>query len=322
MEDLTPPDHLALSARSLIQRMESGLIGQRELVERLVICLLTGGHVLIEGPPGLAKTRSVRRLSDAVEGSFARIQCTPDLMPSDVTGTQVWRQDSGEMSFLPGPIFHSLVLVDEVNRAPPKVQSALLEAMAEGQVTSGGTAHPLPRPFMVVATQNPLEQEGTFPLPEAQLDRFLFHVLLDLPDEETEMAILDLVEGELRAQAETAPPTLDLRTLDVIKESVLNVHLSPALRRYIVALVMATRHGKAAEGRVRHAVSPRGTLSLAAAARARAWLRGRDYAVPEDVQALAADVLCHRMVPTWRAQADGVTARSIMDDILSTVAPL
>ncbi|EBA06553.1 AAA family ATPase [Sagittula stellata] len=325
MEDQAPGGSLTEAAQRLTQRMEAGLIGQSALVERLVICLLTGGHVLIEGPPGLAKTRSVRRLSDAVEGSFARIQCTPDLMPSDVTGTQAWRQESGQMVFLPGPVFHSLVLVDEINRAPPKVQSALLEAMAEGQVTSGGLSRALPEPFMVVATQNPLEQEGTFPLPEAQLDRFLFHVLLDLPDEATELAILDLVEGELRAPAGQAVSCLDTAKLAAMKAEVVQVHLSPALRRYIVGLVMATRtgvDGLSVTDRIQHAVSPRGTLSLAAAARARAWLNGRDYAVPEDVEALAPDVLCHRMAPTWRARAAGETSRGIMTEILSTVEPL
>ena len=312
-------------ARALAERMEAGLIGHRALVERLMIALLTGGHVLIEGAPGLAKTRSVRRLADGIEGSFARIQCTPDLMPSDVTGTQIYRQDSGRIEFLPGPVFHNLVLVDEINRAPPKVQSALLEAMGEGQVTSGGTTRRLPDPFMVVATQNPLEQEGTFPLPEAQLDRFLMHILLELPGEEDEMAILDLVEGELRAHAGRDAPMLDHAALAAMQEEVLQVHLSPALRRYIVALVMATR--RPAEGldvtsRIRHAVSPRGTLALASAVRARAWLHGRDFAVPEDAAALAPDVLCHRMAPTWRAQAAGDTARTIFAEVLTAVVPL
>ncbi|MFZ5962506.1 AAA family ATPase [Thalassococcus sp. BH17M4-6] len=310
---------------ALAARMEAGLVGHAALVERLMIALLTGGHVLIEGAPGLAKTRSVRRLADGVEGSFARIQCTPDLMPSDVTGTQVFRQDTGRMEFLPGPVFHNLVLVDEINRAPPKVQSALLEAMGEGQVTAGGETRRLPDPFMVVATQNPLEQEGTFPLPEAQLDRFLMHVLLDLPGEEDELAILDLVESELRAHAGAEEPVLDHALLAEMKEQVLQVHLSPALRRYIVALVMATRRGTGVVdvvGRIGHAVSPRGTLALAGAARARAWLQGRDYAVPEDVAALAPDILCHRMAPTWRAQAAGDTARTILAEVLAAVRPL
>ncbi|QHQ37345.1 AAA domain-containing protein [Algicella marina] len=318
-------DNCAATAMALASRMEAGLVGHKALVERLMIALLTGGHVLIEGAPGLAKTRSVRRLADGVEGSFARIQCTPDLMPSDVTGTQVYRQDSGVMDFLPGPVFHNLVLVDEINRAPPKVQSALLEAMGEGQVTAGGETRGLPEPFMVVATQNPLEQEGTFPLPEAQLDRFLIHVVLDLPDEAAEMEILDLVESELRTHFSPEAHALDHASLAEMKEQVLQVHLSPALKKYMVELVMATRRGT--EGldvtdRIRHAVSPRGTLALAATARARAWLHGRDYAVPEDVAALAPDVLCHRMAPTWRAQAAGETARTIFADILSGVEAL
>ncbi len=327
MEDAArhPDEGRTGPAGELVARMKAGLVGQSVLVERLMIALLTGGHVLIEGAPGLAKTRSVRRLADGIACSFARIQCTPDLMPSDITGMQVWRPESGRMDFVPGPIFHSLVLVDEINRAPPKVQSALLEAMGEGQVTSGGATRTLADPFMVVATQNPLEQEGTFPLPEAQLDRFLMHVVLDLPTEEDEMAILDLVEGERRSPAAPGRPSLDRATLAEMKAAVLQVHLSPALRRYVVALVMATRRdsgGIDVAGRLRHAVSPRGTLALAAAARARAWLHGRSYAVPEDVAALAPDVLCHRMAPTWRARAAGETARTIFAEILDAVAPL
>ncbi|WP_167644749.1 AAA family ATPase [Mameliella alba] len=323
MEDIAAV--AAAPAKALAAQMEAGLVGHAALVERLMIALLTGGHVLIEGAPGLAKTRSVRRLADGVEGSFARIQCTPDLMPSDVTGTQVYRQDSGQMAFLPGPVFHNLVLVDEINRAPPKVQSALLEAMGESQVTAGGETRSLPDPFMVVATQNPLEQEGTFPLPEAQLDRFLMHVMLDLPGEADELAILDLVETERRAHVGPQAATLDHDALAAMKEEVLQVHLSPALRNYMVALVMATRRQTEAidvTDRIRHAVSPRGTLALASAARARAWLHGRDYAVPEDVMALAPDVLCHRMAPTWRAQAAGETSRTIFAEILAAVAPL
>ncbi len=327
MEDITDSTTIVQTdpAAMLAARMEAGLVGHAVLVERLMIALLTGGHVLIEGAPGLAKTRSVRRLAEGVEGSFARIQCTPDLMPSDVTGTQIYRQDSGAMEFLPGPVFHNLVLVDEINRAPPKVQSALLEAMGEGQVTAGGRTRPLPDPFMVIATQNPLEQEGTFPLPEAQLDRFLMHVFLDLPDEAAEMKILDLVETELRTHAGREASTLDHATLAAMQEDVLQVHLSPALKHYMVALVMATRGANDAidlTDRIRHAVSPRGTLALASSARARAWLQGRDYAVPEDIAALAPDVLCHRMAPTWRAQAEGHTSRTILAEILSAVPPL
>ena len=279
----------------------------------------------IEGPPGLAKTRAVRHLAEGVEGSFARIQCTPDLMPADLTGTQVYRQEQRDMGFLRGPVFHSLVLVDEINRAPPKVQSALLEAMAERQVTAGGVTHPLPEPFMVVATQNSLEHEGTFPLPEAQLDRFLLHVLVALPDAEEELAILDLVERETAEPPSPTAKHLSLEALRVMKRAVADVHLSPALRDYIVGLVMATRKPDARttiRQRIEHPVSPRGSLALAATARARAFLRGRDYALPEDVAALAPDVLAHRLVLTWRAIADGETARGVVADILEAVQPL
>ncbi len=314
---------LAEPARRLMAEIEAGLIGRAPLVERLVIALLTGGHVLIEGAPGLAKTRAVRRLSAGIEGSFARIQCTPDLMPADVTGTQVFRPADGRMEFLPGPVFNTLVLVDEINRAPPKVQSALLEAMGERQVTAGGKTRPLPSDFLVVATQNPLEHEGTFPLPEAQLDRFLFHVDVEMPDAETEMRILDLVEGETQGEAAPVTTRLSEAAIERMRRAVASVHLSPAVKHYIVQLVMMTRGGDGGIGaRVEYPVSPRGTLSLAAAARGRAFLAGRDYVLPEDVAELAPDILAHRLVPTWRARADGDSARAIVADTLNAVAPL
>jgi len=300
--------------------LAAGLIGHEGLVERLMIALLTGGHVLLEGAPGLAKTRAVKRLSDAVEGSFARIQCTPDLMPSDLTGTPVFRPQDGAFEFVHGPIFHNLVLVDEINRAPPKVQSALLEAMAEGQVTVGGDTHQLPDPFLVVATQNPIEHDGTFPLPEAQLDRFLMHVLLDLPGIEAERRILDLVEGEVASGVETVKP-ISAAALAEARQKVREVHLSPELRDYIVRLVTATRAGALA-AEIEHAVSPRGSLALAAAARARAHLQGRDFAMPEDVAEIAIDALAHRMVLSWRAVADGRKARDVVADILHEIEPL
>lgn len=299
----------------LSDRLAAGLIGHGPLIEALLIGLLAGGHVLVEGAPGLAKTRAVRALAGGLAGSFARIQCTPDLLPSDLTGTVVLRPDRSGFDFAPGPVFHNLVLVDEINRAPPKVQSALLEAMAEGQVTTSGTTRPLPDPFLVVATQNPIEHEGTFPLPEAQLDRFLLHVLLVLPDAATERAILDLVEAETAAPVAGAAP-LDHATLAAARAEVAQIHLAEPLRDYIVRLVMATRDGPRA-GAIAHAVSPRGTLALAAAARARAWLRGRDHALPEDVQALAAEALAHRLVPDWAARAEGQDARRLIAAILA-----
>ena len=313
-------------ALKVLQRaVEAGLIGRTSLVERLLIALLTGGHLLIEGPPGLAKTRAIKRLADGLESSFSRIQCTPDLMPADLTGTQVFRPERGVFEFVEGPVFHSLVLVDEINRAPPKVQSALLEAMAESQVTAGGTTYRLPDPFMVVATQNSIEHEGTFPLPEAQLDRFLMHVLVDLPDAKSEMAILDLVEREKSSGPRAMPHPVSVTAIHAARHEAAKVHLAPALKDYIVRLVMATREDAPAPDvrqAIEHAVSPRGTLALSASVKARAYLHGRDYAVPEDVAELAPDVLAHRIVPTWRAAADGITARSLVARLLDVVRPL
>jgi MoxR-like ATPase len=302
----------------LRDRMALGLVGLEPLIERLLIGLLASGHLLIEGAPGLAKTRAVKLLAGGVEASFARIQCTPDLMPADLTGTNVFRPGTGAFEFVQGPVFHSLVLVDEINRAPPKVQSALLEAMGERQVTAAGITHPLPDPFMVVATQNPIEHEGTFPLPEAQLDRFLLHVKLDLPDAASERRILDLVEGETAAGT---PDRVRRDELLKAREKAMAVHLSPALRDYIVRLVTATRD-PAMAGVIAHAVSPRGTLALAAAAKAKAFLAGRDYAVPDDVIALAADALSHRMVLAWKAAADGETARAVIGKLVERIEPL
>lgn len=318
---------------ALARQIGNGLVGHDELIQRLLTALLASGHVLIEGPPGLAKTRAVKLLAAGLSSGFARIQCTPDLMPSDMIGTQIFRPDSGSFDFRPGPIFHEMVLVDEINRAPPKVQSALLEAMAEGQVTTGGTTRTLPDPFMVVATQNSIEHEGTFPLPEAQLDRFMMHLDLALPGAEAERAILDMVEAEILAAhhipsdgmvAGTASATrLDAAAIRTARQAVSTVHLAPALRDFIVRLVVATREtsGGPLEGFVEHAVSPRGTLSLAAAARARAALLGRGHALPEDVEALAPDILSHRLIPSWRATSDGLSSRDLILQLLGHVRP-
>lgn len=316
----TRPEPPTTGVAALSAFLANGLVGHEALIERLLVALLAGGHLLVEGPPGLAKTRAVKWLSDAVEGSFARIQCTPDLMPSDLTGTPVYKPQDGSFEFVPGPVFNNLVLVDEINRAPPKVQSALLEAMAEQQVTAGNETHALPDPFLVVATQNPIEHDGTFPLPEAQLDRFLLHVVLNLPDLETERQILDLVEAEAQTGAPAAQP-LALAELAAARTAVRKVHLAPELRDYIVRLVLATREGPLSSD-IEHAVSPRGSLALAATAKARAFLQGRDYALPEDVAALAADALAHRMVLSWRAVADGRKARDVVADVLNATPAL
>jgi len=313
-------EHLPKGVAALHAHLSQGLVGHHDLIERLLIALLSGGHLLVEGPPGLAKTRAVKWLSDAVEGSFARIQCTPDLMPADLTGTLVYRPQDGGFEFVKGPVFHNLVLVDEINRAPPKVQSALLEAMAERQVTAGNATHPLPDPFLVVATQNPIEHDGTFPLPEAQLDRFLLHVVLSLPDLKTERQILDLVEAE-PDDGPSATTQMSLAELADARRAVQRVHLSEELRDYIVRLVSETRTGTVTSD-IEHAVSPRGSLALAAAGKARAYLHGRDFALPEDIAHVAPDALAHRMVLSWRAVADGRTSRDVVADILKQVQPL
>ena len=305
----------------LAAEVGAGLIGHHALVERLLIALLAGGHVLIEGPPGIAKTRAVKLLAAHLPGSHARIQCTPDLLPSDLTGTQLFRPETGAFDFVPGPVFHSLVLVDEINRAPPKVQSALLEAMAEGQVTTGGTTRPLPDPFMVVATQNPIEHEGTFPLPEAQLDRFLLHLNLSMPDADAERAILDLVEAEGIAAPPAKAAAITPELLHQAQAGVAAVHLAPALKDFIVRLVMATRPGGIVAEWVEHPVSPRGTIALAAAVRARAWLHGRDHGLPEDAEELATDALSHRLTPAWAAISEGRSGRALIAEALRQIRP-
>jgi MoxR-like ATPase len=325
--DLEPAGLAVARARiaSLAEHMSRGLIGRTRLVERLLVGLLANGHLLIEGAPGLAKTRAVKLLAEGVDASFARIQCTPDLMPADLTGTPVFRPDRGVFEFVKGPVFHSLVLVDEINRAPPKVQSALLEAMAEHQVTSGGATYALPDPFMVVATQNSIEHEGTFPLPEAQLDRFLVHVTVDLPGAADELQILELVERETTAVSTPMPERIGPGDIRGARVAAMRVHLAPALKDFIVRLVTATREAAVAPDirrAIEHPISPRGTLALAAATKARAYLSGRDYAVPEDVIELAADALAHRLVLTWRAAADGETPRKLIARLLDQVQPL
>ena len=308
--------------RDLETFLESRLIGGTRLVERLLIGLLASGHLLVEGAPGLAKTRAVKLLAQGLHAPFARIQCTPDLMPADLTGSSVFRPDKGTFEYVEGPIFHSLVLVDEINRAPPKVQSALLEAMAEHQVTAAGVTHTLPEPFMVVATQNPIEHEGTFPLPEAQLDRFMLKVEVTLPDAAVERLILDLVEGEATGETGDAPPPINPAEIVAARKAAMATHLSPAVKDYIVRLVTAPREPDthaAIAAKVEHPASPRGTLALASAAKAKAFLAGRDHVVPADVADLAGDILSHRTILTWRATADGATPRLVIGELVERI---
>ncbi len=309
----------------LVSEIQSSVIGQESVIEQIVIALLANGHVLLEGLPGTAKTRSVKALSRALAADLGRIQFTPDLLPADVTGTEVYHVDGERetLSFQPGPLFHNLVLADEINRAPAKVQAALLEAMEERQVTVAGKTYPLPDLFMVLATQNPIEQEGTYPLPEAQMDRFLMKVLMDYPDEESELNIIRLVRGE-----ELAPPqtltVIDSSHVFAAREQINGLHIAEGIERYVVALVMATRQPQRYSEELARwlafGASPRASLSLDRCARARAWLAGRDHVIPEDVQAMALPVLGHRIQLSYEAQAEGVDSRQVIDQLLQQVA--
>ncbi len=315
---------------TLQQHFQQHIIGQANLQERLLLALLADGHLLVEGAPGLAKTRAIKTLGDLIEGDFHRIQFTPDLLPADVTGTEVFRPQDGSFAFQPGPIFHNLVLADEINRAPAKVQSALLEAMAERQVTVGGKTRPLPRLFLVMATQNPLEQEGTYPLPEAQLDRFLMHVLVEFPSLEEEQLILALSRREALSDtgadvSSASPPEARLSQQDLFaaRQEALQVYMASPLERYLVELVEATRHpgryGDDLAEWIALGVSPRATIALDRCARVRAWLRGRDFVSPDDLQDLAPDVLRHRLLLSYEAEAAGVTAQDVVLHLLKRV---
>jgi len=324
-----PGDDGSLRARFEVvrQHLESRIIGQSALIERLLIALLTDGHLLVEGAPGLAKTTAIKALAGHVEGDFHRIQFTPDLLPADVTGTEVYRPQDGSFHFERGPIFHNVILADEINRAPAKVQSALLEAMGERQVTIGRTTYALPRLFLVMATQNPIEQEGTYPLPEAQLDRFMLFVRIGYPDAGAEQAILALARDDaLRAArgAAAEPATvIDEESIHAARGDVLSVHLGAQVERYLVELVLATRdpsaYGEALGRWVAFGASPRATIALDRGARAHAWLAGRDYVSPEDVQAIAHDVLRHRVLLSYEAEADGIDADGFIEELLARV---
>jgi MoxR-like ATPase len=324
---------------TLKQHLSSQIIGQEALVENLLIALLANGHLIVEGPPGLAKTRAVNALAQGLEADFHRIQFTPDLLPADLTGTDIYRPEDGTFVFQPGPLFQNLVLADEINRAPAKVQSALLEAMAEGQITVGRKTYDLPELFLVMATQNPIEQEGTYPLPEAQLDRFLMHIEIGYPDAASELEILKLNRGEaLKSNAnhgndssekETSSKENSLRTLSQseifsAREQVLNIHMAPSLENYIVDLIIATRQPEKYNDKLStwlaFGASPRATIALDRCARARAWLHNRDFVSPEDIQAVFHNALRHRILLSYQAEAEGITANQVLDYILTQVA--
>jgi MoxR-like ATPase len=310
--------------RSLEQSLSGQIVGQKTLVERLLIALLADGHLLVEGAPGLAKTKAIKTLSDEIEGNFQRIQFTPDLLPSDITGTEIYRPEDASFEFQEGPIFHNLVLADEINRAPAKVQSALLEAMSERQVSVGRKTMHLPELFLVMATQNPIEQEGTYPLPEAQLDRFLMHVMIGYPDSSAERTILDLARKEalVGRQVEDRPQLSQEVILGARKE-IMNLHMADPVEDYLLQLILATRnpaaYGENLAGWLEYGASPRATIALDRCARAHAWLHGRDYVSPDDVQAMVHDCLRHRLILSFEAEADGKDTGTVIDALLELV---
>ncbi len=325
--DSTPPDaRLFDRFAALREDLSQTIVGQAALVERLLIALLADGHLLVEGAPGLAKTTAIRALASRLQAEFARVQFTPDLLPADLTGTEVWRPQDGRFEFQAGPIFHPLLLADEINRAPAKVQSALLEAMGERQVTVGRHTYPLPALFLVMATQNPIEQEGTFPLPEAQLDRFLMHVKIGYPEAAAEADILRLARDRAREQMQSVPAAIGQMPLEDVFEArrqVLDLHLAPALERYLIELVLASRDASRYDAtlarRIAWGASPRGSIALERCARARAWLAGRDYVTPDDVRAIAPDVLRHRVLPSYESTAEGWDGDRLVKALLDAV---
>jgi len=309
--------------KQLQAHLNTQVIGQPSLTMSILIALLADGHLLVEGPPGLAKTRAVNALSDGIEADFHRVQFTPDLLPADLTGTDIYRPETGQFIFQKGPLFHNLVLADEINRAPAKVQSALLEAMAERQITVGNTTYKLSELFLVMATQNPLEQEGTYPLPEAQLDRFLMHVEIDYPGAETELEILRLTRGEAIKTLKPIVRKLTQGDIAKARTDIMQMHLAPALENYIVQLIMATRRPEHYDTElaqwIEFGASPRATIALERCARSHAWLNGRDFVGPDDVQAVLHNVLRHRIILSYQAQAEGVNANSVLDKIVQLV---
>ncbi|MDH3347465.1 MAG: MoxR family ATPase [Desulfobulbaceae bacterium] len=318
-----------MEQREAINRLQSYVqelvVGQEHLVERLLVALLADGHILVEGAPGLAKTRAVKALASGLEGDFHRVQFTPDLLPADLTGSDVYRPETGTFDFQSGPIFHNLVLADEINRAPAKVQSALLEAMGEGQVTVGGNSYKLPKLFLVMATQNPIEQEGTYPLPEAQLDRFLLHVEVEYPSREAGRRILHLVRQEALVGKEklVKPDPVTTETIFAVRREIMGLHMNDAVEEYIIELVEATRNPSTYSSElanwIRWGASPRGAIAMEHGARVLAWMAGRDFVTPEDVQKITPDALRHRILLDFEAEAEGIDSGHCIEQLLSMV---
>jgi len=323
---LTPANTPQEAFQDLCRELETCIIGQDKLVEHLLIALLADGHLLVEGAPGLAKTTAIKELASRIEGDFHRLQFTPDLLPGDLTGTDIYRPQSGAFEFQHGPIFHNLILADEINRAPAKVQSALLEAMGEHQITVGQTTYSLPRLFLVMATQNPIEHEGTYPLPEAQLDRFLMHLRIDYPQAAAEKRILELARR--RAQSEASPPApnrplLTQEQIFAARQQVLAMHMAAPVEEYLVQLLLASRapaaYGDDLARWISYGASPRGTIALDRCARARAWLQGRDFVSPQDVQSVAFETLRHRILVSFEAEAEGIDSDHVIDELIQRV---
>jgi MoxR-like ATPase len=320
-----------MSAKTDIQQLKAyigeHIIGQEVLVNRLLIALLADGHLLVEGAPGLAKTRAIKVLGDGIDCNFHRVQFTPDLLPADLTGTEIYRPQDGSFVFQQGPLFHNLVLADEINRAPAKVQSALLEAMAERQITVGRETYPLPQLFLVMATQNPIEQEGTYPLPEAQLDRFLMHVQITYPEASEEKQILQLSRKEAHVNQQPSASQIapiSQQSIFAARDEVLDVYMAENLEQYLIQLVLATRqpgaYGDDLDKWLQYGGSPRATITLDRCARAHAWLEDRDYVAPEDIQSVAYDVLRHRLILNYEAEAEGVTADKVISELITRIA--
>jgi MoxR-like ATPase len=303
------------------------IIGQEVLVERMLIALLADGHLLVEGAPGLAKTRAINVLSQSIAADFHRVQFTPDLLPSDLTGTDIYRPQQGTFEFQKGPLFHNLILADEINRAPAKVQAALLEAMAERQITVGKASYALPALFMVMATQNPIEQEGTYPLPEAQLDRFLLHVKIDYPNAVHERAILHLARAEAKGQQQAEhinPIKVSTEAIFNARQEVLNIHMAESLEQYLLQIVLATRnprvYGDDLASWIQYGASPRASIALDRCARAKAWLNQRDFVDPSDIQNIAYDVLRHRLILSYEAEAEGISSDHVIKQLIARIA--
>ncbi|MBE0469641.1 MAG: MoxR family ATPase [Methyloprofundus sp.] len=326
MSDASTSDSL-IAIQQLKSTISEQIIGQDVLVERMLIALLADGHILVEGAPGLAKTRAINALSKGIQADFHRVQFTPDLLPADLTGTEIYRPELGSFEFQKGPLFHNLVLADEINRSPAKVQAALLEAMAERQITVGGETYKLPSLFLVMATQNPIEQEGTYPLPEAQLDRFLLHVKIDYPEPGHEKRILHLARNEAMQTGkpkQKATLGISQESLFNARQEVLSIFMADNLEDYLLQIILATRnpaaYGEDLASWIQYGASPRASIALDRCARAKAWLNGKDYVGPEDIQELAFDVLRHRIILSYEAEAEGITSDYFIQQLIARIA--